>query len=445
MLFWILLSIRSTHTTMDPLPSPKVQPKDLPKVHICHSAEHLSEEAGNLIIHTARDAISYALLSSWAPRVVGVSDLYWFTATGQGVNSLLLSRAGLCRPWLHQSFCKKRITLRHCPLISVEFGSNCSADQNSSPVLSHTICPQWDKWEVFFADERYVSPDDKESNYWVCNDTIFRHVPIKQEQIHKIDHTKPLNECAAAYKVKRHSILSLSLSLSLWLANELLWKALRARMRLEPTVTHATRLMAYHTSLSHTHTTQQEELIKVFGQTTEPPQFDLILLGMGPDGHTCSLFPYHKLLEEREQWIAPISDSPKPPPQRITFTFPVVNNAHCVAFVVTGDSKKEVIAKVLEGKEDKLGTLLPAIVWEWKRESREIWFSDWFLCPPFFLLFKVRFLQNMCGPSQAIWIGFWTSQRLPCCRSILPRALANVYSYDNCLKATHSCVVEERT
>ena len=64
---------------------------------------------------------------------------------------------------------------------------------------------------------------------------------------------------------------------------------------------------------------------------------DLALCGMGPDGHTCSLFPGHSLLSEDSVDIAPISDSPKPPPKRITMTYRLLRKCHQVVFVVTGE------------------------------------------------------------------------------------------------------------
>lgn len=71
------------------------------------------------------------------------------------------------------------------------------------------------------------------------------------------------------------------------------------------------------------------------------PKFDLILLGMGPDGHVASLFPNHSVLDEKNEWVTFITTSPKPPPERITFTLPVINSAANVAVVVTGGGKAE--------------------------------------------------------------------------------------------------------
>jgi 6-phosphogluconolactonase len=78
------------------------------------------------------------------------------------------------------------------------------------------------------------------------------------------------------------------------------------------------------------------------------PVFDLILLGLGPDGHTASLFPTHELLSEELRWVAYLNDSPKPPPNRISFTYPVINHASSVAFVATGESKQDVLAEIMD-------------------------------------------------------------------------------------------------
>jgi 6-phosphogluconolactonase len=82
------------------------------------------------------------------------------------------------------------------------------------------------------------------------------------------------------------------------------------------------------------------------------PSFDLLLLGVGPDGHTCSLFPGHELLKVNDRLIAYITNSPKPPPQRITMTFSLVNNARHSIFAVPGSGKAEIIKRIFVDKED---------------------------------------------------------------------------------------------
>jgi len=102
--------------------------------------------------------------------------------------------------------------------------------------------------------------------------------------------------------------------------------------------------------------TYEKELIREFASKDAArfPVFDLILLGMGPDGHTASLFPEHELINEEDRWVAYIEDSPKPPSKRITFTFPVINHAARVAFVAAGADKAPMLKTVLDEPEKGL-------------------------------------------------------------------------------------------
>ncbi|EAU92927.1 6-phosphogluconolactonase, partial [Coprinopsis cinerea okayama7 len=160
---------------------------------------------------------------------------------------------------------------------------------------------KWSNWHVYYVDERVVPLDHADSNHRACTEVLFSKVDIPKEQIHALD----------------PSLLDDIEALS----------------------------DAYET-----------ELIREFAQKDAArfPVFDLILLGMGPDGHTASLFPGHSLLSESDRWVAYLEDSPKPPPKRITLTFPVINHAARVAFVAAGGEKADMLAQILDNPETGL-------------------------------------------------------------------------------------------
>lgn len=76
-----------------------------------------------------------------------------------------------------------------------------------------------------------------------------------------------------------------------------------------------------------------------------PHLFDLVMLGMGPDGHVASLFPGFEQLAERDLLAVPVTGSPKPPPERVSLTFPMINHARAVWFLVTGQEKAAATAR----------------------------------------------------------------------------------------------------
>ncbi len=151
----------------------------------------------------------------------------------------------------------------------------------------------WSSIRVFWGDEREVPPDHADSNFRMAKENLLDCVPILPHHVFRMEGERPAQEAAARYE-----------------------SALQRAFSVE--------------------------------KAGRFPCFDLILLGMGPDGHTASLFPETSVLSEKEQWVAaPWVE--KFQTHRITLTPPVINAAHRVLFVVGGSDKEEAIEAVLEG------------------------------------------------------------------------------------------------
>jgi 6-phosphogluconolactonase len=105
-----------------------------------------------------------------------------------------------------------------------------------------------------------------------------------------------------------------------------------------------------------------------------PPSFDLILLGVGKDGHTASLFPEDQALEETGRWVVAV-EKPRgsPPIPRVTFTLPMINQAQCVIFLVAGADKRDVVRSIMEDPDEARAIYPAARV---RPQGRVVWFVD---------------------------------------------------------------------
>jgi 6-phosphogluconolactonase len=151
----------------------------------------------------------------------------------------------------------------------------------------------WGKIHVFWGDDRFVPHEDKSSNYRMAKEALLDHVPLPPSNVHPMPtFFQDPKEGAAEYE--------------------------------------ATLKETFHNNW---------------------PKFDLMLQGMGADGHTASLFPHSPALHERSRWVLAVEAS-TPPPFRLTLTPPVLNHAARIWFLVTGEEKAEALSQVLGGEAD---------------------------------------------------------------------------------------------
>ncbi|KAL9374670.1 hypothetical protein Peur_031549 [Populus x canadensis] len=188
----------------------------------------------------------------------------------------------------------------------------------------HVDSIDWSKWQVFWVDERVVPKDHPDSNYKLAFDgflskTLEIGIPPNGEMLKISDH-ESTNALANLVPIPPGNVHAINDALSSEGAAD-----------------------DYETCLKHLVHTGVINISSLSGF----PKFDLMLVGMGPDGHVASLFPGHPLLKENQKWVTHITDSPKPPPERITFTFPVINSSAYIALVVCGAGKASIVQTAL--------------------------------------------------------------------------------------------------
>ena len=160
----------------------------------------------------------------------------------------------------------------------------------------------WAKIHLFLADERFVPATDKESNYRLVRECLLNHVNIPKNNVHRIDTEESTLEMAAEI--------------------------------------------------------YEEEIRNFFGIEGERiPEFDLIMLGIGEDGHTASLFPGAPSLKEEKRVAIPVI-AEKFPHKRISLTLPVLTNAKRIIVLANGENKAHAVKETIESKDSKLPAAL---------------------------------------------------------------------------------------
>jgi 6-phosphogluconolactonase len=164
----------------------------------------------------------------------------------------------------------------------------------------------WGKVQITFGDERCVPPDDADSNFGMAQKALLGVVPIPEGNVFRMCGEIDPAVAASEYEAKL--------------------AAVAARFG-EPRYSH-----------------------------------DLLLLGLGPDGHTASLFPGSSALDEQQRNVIP-ARGPKPPPQRLTMTFPLLNASRQIAFLVSDAGKQSVISEVQAGDPRYPASRITSATW----------------------------------------------------------------------------------
>jgi len=158
----------------------------------------------------------------------------------------------------------------------------------ASKAIASTL--PWSQTHIYFSDERCVAPDHADSNFHMAKDALLDHVPLPAQQIHRIRGEDPDHAQAAA--------------------------------------------------------DYQQQLIRHLPADADGYHLDLVLLGLGTDGHIASLFPHTSILEERDALVAAVTVEPRDR-WRISMTFPLLEQARHVLIVVAGSDKAQIIEDIL--------------------------------------------------------------------------------------------------
>ena len=186
----------------------------------------------------------------------------------------------------------------------------------ASPAWASRV--DWGRVLVFWGDERCVQPDHAESNFGLARETLLDRVPLPSQHVHRIVGELPPADAARRYEAELHAFFAAS----------------------DP--------------------------------ATPQPRFDLLLLGMGDDGHTASLFPGTTALRETARWAVE-NYVPRLDSWRVTLTIPAINAAAHILFLVSGAAKAETLRAVLHGPRQP--EIYPAQLIQ-PQQGRLIWLVD---------------------------------------------------------------------